>query len=78
GTLAMPTSQLRDRRGAVGDTSEQVALQVLATAREQLNAELVRAINGAHRACQDSRPWHRRPSCVDHDPDRGDLQVAPT
>jgi len=45
GTLAMPMSRLRDRRGAGGDASEQVALQVLTTAREQLNAERVRAIN---------------------------------
>lgn len=40
-TLAMPVSRLRDRRGG----QEQVALQVLTTAREQLNAERLRAIN---------------------------------
>lgn len=45
GTLAMPMSRLRDRRGAGGTAQDQVALQVLTTAREQLNAERVRAIN---------------------------------
>lgn len=37
----MPITRLRDRRGG----QDQVALQVLATAREQLNAERLRAIN---------------------------------
>lgn len=41
GTLAMPLARLRDRRGG----QDQVALQVLSTAREQLNAERLRAIN---------------------------------
>lgn len=40
-TLAMPVARLRDRRGG----QDQVALQVLTTAREQLNAERLRAIN---------------------------------
>jgi len=40
-TLAMPVAHLRDRRGG----QDQVALQVLTTAREQLNAERLRAIN---------------------------------
>lgn len=40
-TLAMPVARLRDRRGG----PDQVALQVLTTAREQLNAERLRAIN---------------------------------
>ena len=40
-TLAMALSRLRDRRGG----QDQVALQVLTTAREQLNAERLRAIN---------------------------------
>jgi hypothetical protein len=40
-TLAMPMTRLRDRRGG----QHQVALQVLTTAREQLNAERLRAIN---------------------------------
>jgi transposase len=41
GTLAMPMARLHDRRGG----QDQVALQVLTTAREQLNAERLRAIN---------------------------------
>ncbi len=41
-TLAMPLARLRDRRGG----QDHVALQVLSTAREQLNAERLRAING--------------------------------
>lgn len=45
GTMAMPCSRLRDRRGAGQAAQEQVALQILTTAREQLNAERVRAIN---------------------------------
>ena len=45
GTLVMPMTRLRDRRGAGGTAQDQVALQVLTTAREQLNAERVRAIN---------------------------------
>ncbi|MGL4178576.1 MAG: IS110 family transposase [Dermatophilaceae bacterium] len=40
-TLAMPVARLRDRRGG----TDQVALQVLTTAREQLNADRLRAIN---------------------------------
>lgn len=40
-TLSMPVARLRDRRGG----QDQVALQVLTTAREQLNAERLRAIN---------------------------------
>jgi transposase len=40
-TLTMPVVRLRDRRGG----QDQVALQVLTTAREQLNAERLRAIN---------------------------------
>lgn len=40
-TLAMPLVRLRDRRGG----QDQVALQVLNTASEQLNAERLRAIN---------------------------------
>jgi len=40
-TLAMPVARLRDRRGG----QDQVALQVLTTAREQLNAERLRATN---------------------------------
>lgn len=40
-TLTMPVARLRDRRGG----QDQVALQVLTTAREQLNAERLRAIN---------------------------------
>lgn len=44
-TLAMPMSRLRDRRAAGSDAQDQIALQVLTTAREQINAERVRAIN---------------------------------
>ena len=40
-TLTMPIARLRDRRGG----QDQVALQVLTTAREQLNAERLRGIN---------------------------------
>ena len=40
-TLTMAVARLRDRRGG----QDQVALQVLTTAREQLNAERLRAIN---------------------------------
>ena len=40
-TLTMDVGHLRDRRGG----QDQVALQVLTTAREQLNAERLRAIN---------------------------------
>ncbi len=40
-TLAMPVARLRDRRGG----QDQVALQVLTTARSQLNAERLRTIN---------------------------------
>ncbi|MGA8995112.1 MAG: IS110 family transposase [Nocardioidaceae bacterium] len=40
-TLTMPMARLRDRRGG----QDQVALQVLTTAREQINAERLRAIN---------------------------------
>jgi len=40
-TLSMPIARLRDRRGG----QDQVVLQALTTAREQLNAERLRAIN---------------------------------
>lgn len=40
-TLTMPVIRLRDRPGG----QDQVALQVLTTAREQLNAERLRAVN---------------------------------
>lgn len=40
-TLTTPVARLRDRRGG----QDQVALQILTTAREQLNAERLRSIN---------------------------------
>ncbi|MFD7078448.1 IS110 family transposase [Nocardioides sp. NPDC059952] len=43
--LRIPTTRLRDRRGAGPDTATHEALQVLLTAREQDNDERTRAIN---------------------------------
>jgi len=73
-TLAMPVARVRDRRGG----QDQVALQVLTTAREQLNAERLRGHQRAHRAGTHPRPRHRCTPCPEQYPDPPDRRLAPT
>lgn len=53
-TLTMSVTRLRDRRGG----QDQVALQVLTTARAQLSAERLRAINALTALVRAPRPRH--------------------